>query len=66
MLSCALVCRNWLPAARLCLLNTGVELRTIHQYDRFNADVLRSESRKPWLKHIQRLRVSSTLHSLVA
>ncbi|KAI0742321.1 hypothetical protein C8Q80DRAFT_1187553 [Daedaleopsis nitida] len=59
ILNCALVCRNWLPAARLCLFTSYVELNTPRRYDLFKVHVLCSASMKPWLEYMQSLHVEN-------
>ena len=52
--SCALVCRNWLPASRHTLF-THVSIGSDEQYTLFVSSVVRSQQGRPWLLSTRRL-----------
>ncbi|EIW58383.1 uncharacterized protein TRAVEDRAFT_123068 [Trametes versicolor FP-101664 SS1] len=55
--SCALVCRDWLPASRVNLFYE-VQINSAASYDSWVAQVLRRREMKPWLSFVRRLIIS--------
>lgn len=57
--SCALVCRNWLPASRVNLFyEVDVYINSAVSYDSWANEVLRRRDMKPWLSFVRSLILS--------